>query len=513
MDEMVKKESYPLLVPITDFEKMPQTLAMFGVMLTILTSNVDAGFSTSQQHLQHTGIWNDRTLQNVIGLKLKHSTYLAASIMDEPITIVESKRLVKAKQLLEQFQQNDEVAILPESTNATNGSTNTRETNQLTTRTTTSSRITTRSMTPIKMSNPNGEDISPSMENFNVVPDNFWRNGHLQDSYSSSSTSSTSTKMAGNMNSKNGEMFVTRWSRGANVAEPLVQYDPIKAERLLFRQPTKWMLRNFQIAVPLGWWAVNVVIDYLLYRGVETTDQQTQRRRERAKQLTKAISSLGPAIIKGGQALASRPDLLPAEYLEELQKLQDDVPRFSNDVALKTVVQELEIQQFTDLFELIQDEPVAAASIGQVYKARLVENGDIVALKIQRPSCEEIVALDLYILRWWSGVYNQIIFRLLNRDIDLQNIIDDFGVLIYRELDYVAEASNAQRFNELYAGITPDVFVPKIYSDYTTSRVLTMEWVDGYRITDTKTMNKLGLNERKLVNTLVQCSVRQILGS
>jgi predicted unusual protein kinase regulating ubiquinone biosynthesis (AarF/ABC1/UbiB family) len=214
------------------------------------------------------------------------------------------------------------------------------------------------------------------------------------------------------------------------------------------------------------------------------------------------------AIIKGGQALSSRPDLLPSEYLEELQKLQDDVPRFSNKVAFQTVEEELGVA-FEEVFELVEDEPVAAASIGQVYKARLLSNGDTVALKIQRPKCEEIIALDLYILRWWAGVYNQI-FKVLNRDIDLQSIIDDFGVLIYREIDYVAEAANAQRFNELYAGVT-DVFVPKIYSDLTTSKVLTMEWVDGFRLTDTKSLARFDLEPSKLVNTLVQCSLKQVL--
>lgn len=160
---------------------------------------------------------------------------------------------------------------------------------------------------------------------------------------------------------------------------------------------------------------------------------------------------------------------------------------------------------------MVEEEPIAAASIGQVYKARLVENGDTVALKIQRPGCEEIIALDLYVLRWWSGIYNRI-FQFLNRDIDVQSIIDDFGELIYREIDYVAEAANAQRFNELYAGVK-DVFVPKIYSDLTTSKVLTMEWVEGFRLTDRESLVKYGLDESKLVDTLVQCSLRQILGT
>ena len=220
-----------------------------------------------------------------------------------------------------------------------------------------------------------------------------------------------------------------------------------------------------------------------------------KQRRLRARQLNDAISGLGPAIIKGGQALASRPDLLPSEYLEELQKLQDDVPRFSNKLAFATVEKELGIN-FSDVFELIQEEPVAAASIGQVYKARLLSNGETVAIKIQRPNCEDVIALDLYVLRWWSGVYNRI-FEVLQRDIDVQSIIDDFGELIYREIDYVAEAANAQRFNELYAGVT-DVFVPKVYSDLTTSKVLTMEWVDGYRLTDTPSLTAKGLDREKV---------------
>jgi predicted unusual protein kinase regulating ubiquinone biosynthesis (AarF/ABC1/UbiB family) len=101
-------------------------------------------------------------------------------------------------------------------------------------------------------------------------------------------------------------------------------------------------------------------------------------------------------------------------------------------------------------------------------------------------------------------------FKLLNYGINVQSIIDDFGDLIYREIDYIAEAANAQRFNELYAGIK-DVFVPKVYSDLTTRKVLVMEWVDGYRLTDSASLSKYGLDRSKLIDTLVQCSLLQIL--
>lgn len=371
----------------------------------------------------------------------------------------ESARLAKAKALLSQFTARDEELVNALAASSTS---------------------TTASVT------------GSALVNFNstIVPDGLWLNGHLQ---SGSGDANTPQQERSNL--------VTRWARGVKVAEPLVKYDPVAAEKLLFRQPAKWVVRNFQIAFPIGWWAASVVWDY-------ATGRSQPMRRARAQQLTQAVSDLGPAIIKGGQALASRPDLLPSEYLEELQKLQDDVPRFSNQFALQTVREELG-RDFSEIFELVEQEPIAAASIGQVYKARLKANGEEVAIKIQRPGCEEIIALDLYVLRWWSGIYNGI-FRLLNRDIDVQSIIDDFGELIYREIDYVAEAANAQRFNELYAGVK-DVFVPKIYSDLTTSKVLTMEWVDGFRLTDRASLTRYNLDESKLVDTLVQCSLRQIL--
>lgn len=400
--------------------------------------------------------WECRAFQPTgFQLASKRSFPLRSSATEEDVVIdveiekYESARLLKAKKLLEQFTMERE---------ETNGR-----------RLYSGSNVTAASAAIV----PFGVDMDDSD---NVVPDELWSNGHLQ-----------------------GGNYVTRWARGVKVAEPLVKYDPVVAEKVLFKQPAKWIVRNAQIAFPMGLWASGVVTDFIIGRS---------NRRNRAKQLLNAITGLGPAIIKGGQALSSRPDLLPSEYLEELQKLQDDVPRFSNELAFKTVEEELGVP-FDEVFELVEEEPVAAASIGQVYKARILANGDTIALKIQRPKCEEIIALDLYILRWWSGVYNQI-FKLLSRDIDLQSIIDDFGVLIYREIDYVAEAANAQRFNELYAGVT-DVFVPKIYSELTTSKVLTMEWVDGFRLTDSSSLAKYNLDASKLVNTLVQCSLKQVL--
>jgi ABC1 atypical kinase-like domain len=414
---------------------------MYSVIFALFLLSAYECLGFSSQGRIHVKSRNDGIIiSSSSSSRIARTLVLSASTIEQASTAKpESARLTKAKKLLEQFQKDEADP------------------------------------------DPIG---GPILSVNNVVPDTYWRNGHLE-----------AGGTAGGV--------VTRWARGVKVAEPLVKYDPEATAARLFRQPAKWLIRNIQIAFPLGWWATGVVLDYFLVK--------KSNRLRRAQQLRMAISNLGPAIIKGGQALASRPDLLPSEYLNELQKLQDDVPRFSNAMAFRTVEEELGIDNFSEIFELVENEPIAAASIGQVYKAILRENGETVALKIQRPKCEEIIALDLYILRWWSGVYNGI-FRLLNRDIDLQSVIDDFGVLIYREIDYVAEAANAQRFNELYAGLT-DIFVPKVYSDFTTNKVLTMEWVDGFRLTDSASLAQYNLNESKLVDTLVQCSLRQILGT
>ena len=166
------------------------------------------------------------------------------------------------------------------------------------------------------------------------------------------------------------------------VAAASVAYDPDAAEASLWRRPAAWLARNVELLLPLVGFVGRVAGDRFVGR-------EASLRERRASELRKILGSLGPAVIKAGQALASRPDLLPAEYLRELQKLQDRVPAFDTGDALRRVEASLGLQRFDDAFELLEAEPIAAASIGQVYKARLIKEDVVVALKVQRRAGQE----------------------------------------------------------------------------------------------------------------------------
>jgi aarF domain-containing kinase len=259
------------------------------------------------------------------------------------------------------------------------------------------------------------------------------------------------------------------------VAEPEIPYDAMRSQAELYSQPLRWLSRNVELFVPFTVFILSVVTDII-------AGKERDMRGRRAEELLNIISRQSPAIIKAGQALASRPDLFPKEYLEALQQLQDRCPAYPTSQALSLFEKELGAP-FDDVFDYdLPLEPVAAASLGQVYRGRLKSNGAEVAIKIQRPNCLNSISTDLFVLRWYSSLAETLL-KAVGRDISLVSVIDDFGELIFRELDYRAEAVNAQRFAELYASI-PDVFVPKVYTGLSTGKVLTMEWVTGAKLND-----------------------------
>lgn len=293
---------------------------------------------------------------------------------------------------------------------------------------------------------------------------------------------------------------VTPYSLAEKLAP--VRYDPVASATRFAAQPARVLRRQLELAVPLGALVLQISVDRTL--GVEV-----ENRPRRAAALQQLLSGLGPAIIKAGQALSSRTDLLPAEYLVELQKLQDAVPPFPTSAAFAVLREELGVDP-KKLFAYISDEPIAAASLGQVYKAIRRGSHEPLAIKVQRPGSLEIADLDLHILRTTAGWCNWAL-RVMRRDVDAVGIVDDFGALLFAELDYTVEARNAMRFHQLYVRPDNKVGAPRVFEELTTTRVLVESWVEGVRITDTRALVAWGLEPDALVETLVLCSLSQML--
>ncbi|GBF89282.1 uncharacterized aarF domain-containing kinase, chloroplastic [Raphidocelis subcapitata] len=199
--------------------------------------------------------------------------------------------------------------------------------------------------------------------------------------------------------------------------------------------------------------------------------------RRAAALLRQSLVRLGPAFIKIGQALSSRPDITPPVWAEELEQLQDRIPPFPTKEAMEVLRSELGIPP-SFVFSEISPEPVAAASLGQVYRARLKSGGAEVAIKVQRPGVVEAIALDTYILRHAAGALRAA--RRLNTD--LPALVDEWASSLFRELDYRREAANGRRFAQLFCPLLPEIKVPEMNFEHTTARILVMEWVDGVRL-------------------------------
>jgi predicted unusual protein kinase regulating ubiquinone biosynthesis (AarF/ABC1/UbiB family) len=233
--------------------------------------------------------------------------------------------------------------------------------------------------------------------------------------------------------------------------------------------------------------------------------KKISERRIRAVQLRDLLTELGPAFIKIGQAMSTRPDLVPPIFLEELSKLQDQIPPFPNEIAFQFIREELG-KDPSEIYAEISPTPIAAASLGQVYRA-VLKTGEQVAVKVQRPGLARGIALDLFVLRKIAALAMARISIIRS---DLVAITDEFAERIFEEMDYTQEGRNAERFNELY-GYMSDIYVPTIYWDYTGRRVLTMEWIEGTKLTELEAIAAQGLDATYLVNVGVQCSLRQLL--
>ncbi|GFR42152.1 hypothetical protein Agub_g3004 [Astrephomene gubernaculifera] len=278
-----------------------------------------------------------------------------------------------------------------------------------------------------------------------------------------------------------------------------LRYDPERLAQVLGGRWPQVTARAVQVSTALGGFLASLARD----RAVGAVEENMGRR---AGQLRGLLGRLGPALVKIGQALSSRPDLLPRPYLEALSELQDRLPAFPHEIAMAVIEEELG-RPVTEVFSEISERPVAAASLGQVYRARLRACGSYVAVKVQRPTIGESIAVDMLLLRRLAGVADA---RLPQVSQPLVPLVDEFAARLFAELDYVQEGHNCERFQQLY-GNMPRVRTPKIYWDYTARRVLTMEWIEGVKLTDGAAMSAAGLNVVDFVDVGVECTLRQLL--
>ena len=225
----------------------------------------------------------------------------------------------------------------------------------------------------------------------------------------------------------------------------------------------------------------------------------SRNRRERIEGLTDyerlrmAFEELGPTFIKMGQILSTRSDLIPDDLVREMAKLQDSVPSFPFTQVREIVEQEL-CAPLDALFAHFDDTPLAAASIGQVHRARLV-TGEEVIIKIQRPGIRKVIEVDLEILFHLA--------TLMEKNIEEAEIyrptkiVDEFARSIEKEINYKIEAQHAERFARQFAG-NEAIYIPRIFNETTTGRVLTMEYVDGVKASEIDLLEQAGL-DRKLI--------------
>ena len=231
-----------------------------------------------------------------------------------------------------------------------------------------------------------------------------------------------------------------------------------------------------------------------------------QNKLKRAAQLRVILTRLGPTFIKVGQALSTRPDLIRKDFLDELIKLQDQLPAFEQKIAYQIIETDLG-RSIAEIYQEISPQPVAAASLGQVYRGRLY-SGEEVAIKVQRPNLRPTLTLDLYLMRWAAGWLAP--WLPLNLGHDLTLIVDEFGTKLFEEIDYLNEGRNAEKFATNFRN-DRKVKVPAIYWRYTNTHVLTLEWIDGFKLTDTQRIKAAGLDTDTLIDVGVSSGLQQLL--
>jgi len=227
--------------------------------------------------------------------------------------------------------------------------------------------------------------------------------------------------------------------------------------------------------------------------------------RARARNLTRTIASLGPSFIKLAQVFGIRADIIPHIYVEELAQLHDRVPPFPTTEVRKRIESELK-QPLDAVFESFEPRALAAASLGQVHRARYRQEEVIV--KVLRPGVEELVATDVRVVQNVVFVLEQFIDHHIIRA--TRTIIDEFSRVIAEEMDFLHEAENVERFAEIYRDST-FVIIPKIYREVTTTRILVMQFFEGFRVDEVQEIVRHNIDTRRMIENLIEFYGGQLL--
>ncbi len=242
------------------------------------------------------------------------------------------------------------------------------------------------------------------------------------------------------------------------------------------------------------------------YPGGVTEAKKAARRKEQAVWMRNTLLDLGPTFIKVGQLFSTRADLFPSEYVEELAKLQDRVPAFSYEQVEAIIEQELG-KKIPELFQSFEPIPLAAASLGQVHKA-LLYSEEAVVVKVQRPGLKKLFEIDLQILKGITRYFQN--HPSWGRGRDWLGIYEECCRILWEEIDYLNEGRNADTFRRNFRG-RDWVKVPRIYWRYTSSRVLTLEYLPGIKISQYEALEAAGLDRKVLARQGAEAYLHQLL--
>ncbi len=269
-------------------------------------------------------------------------------------------------------------------------------------------------------------------------------------------------------------------------------------------------IRGWLRALRIIWtFALYHIFVFVYHRGwfIGKKDESEEKHLQwQGQWLSRQLLKLGPTFIKIGQSISTRADLLPLAYVKELSKLQDDVPAFDNQEAMQIIERELG-KPVNALFAEIENAPIAAASLGQVYRARL-HSGETVAVKVQRPNLEQTINFDIAVLRQIARFMMR--FPQVIRGIDWEGILGEFATIIFEEMDYVQEGRNAETFRGNFRNWR-EVYVPTIYWSHTSPRVLTMEFIGGLKVLDLQSLRERQVNPPDVIKLIARAYLKQLL--